>query len=339
MPLRIVPLDASDPDAMATWHRTYEDAALVGRALPMTWKLEEKRALFLSDTPGERIRAFTGYDGAVPVTTGELQLPLKDNLHLAGVEVHTAPPHRNRGHGSQMLDHLTALALENGRRTLNTEAYTPFDGAADGSGHPNADFLLHRGFVFGLGDIMRVLDLPADTALLERLAGEAAQRHTGYRLRHFNGAVPGDLVDEFGKLVGAVITEAPTGGLELEPEVFDEERIRADEAVLDEAGRVRYATVALDGDGSAAAYSEVVVPAHDPGRAFQWGTLVLPAHRGHRLGMATKTDNLLRLQAERLDLRELVTFNAEVNQHMVAVNDAIGFRPVERMGEYQKQLG
>jgi hypothetical protein len=55
--------------------------------------------------------------------------------------------------------------------------------------------------------------------------------------------------------------------------------------------------------------------------------------------MATKTDNLLRLQGQRLDLRELVTFNAEVNQHMVAVNDAIGFRPVERMGEYQKQLG
>ena len=34
----------------------------------------------------------------------------------------------------------------------------------------------------------------------------------------------------------------------------------------------------------------------------------------------------------------LVTFNADVNAPMVAVNDRLGFRPVQWMGEVQKTL-
>ena len=78
---------------------------------------------------------------------------------------------------------------------------------------------------------------------------------------------------------------------------------------------------------------------HEPGKAYQWGTLVLREHRGHRLGQATKAHNLLWLQRERADLTLLVTYNAEVNRHMIAVNEAMGFRPVERLGEYQRTLG
>jgi hypothetical protein len=52
-----------------------------------------------------------------------------------------------------------------------------------------------------------------------------------------------------------------------------------------------------------------------------------------------KAHNLLWLQRECPELRQLITFNAEVNAPMVAVNDLMGFRPVERVGEYQRQLG
>ena len=30
------------------------------------------------------------------------------------------------------------------------------------------------------------------------------------------------------------------------------------------------------------------------------------------------------------------TWNAEVNEHMIGINERLGFRPVERMGEFQK---
>jgi hypothetical protein len=128
------------------------------------------------------------------------------------------------------------------------------------------------------------------------------------------------------------------GGLELEPEQMTPERIRADEALFAASGRSKLTTVALSPSGEAVAYSELVVPAHDPGRVYQWGTLVRRAHRGHRLGQATKALNLLRFQRSHPGSALLVTYNAEVNAHMVSINEAMGFRPVERLGEYQRQL-
>jgi RimJ/RimL family protein N-acetyltransferase len=218
-----------------------------------------------------------------------------------------------------------------------TETATPYDGPPDGAGHPYADFLTHRGFTFAIGDVMRALDLPADEARLRRLADEAATHHAGYQIRQFTGRVPDDIVDSFGRLIGQLNTEAPQGELDIEVEVFDAARIRADEEVFRASGRTKYTTIAIR-DGEVAAYSELVVPAHDPGRVYQWGTLAAREHRGHRLGVATKARNLLWLQQERPDLKLVTTYNAEVNAHMIAVNEALGFRPVERLGEFQKKL-
>jgi hypothetical protein len=95
--------------------------------------------------------------------------------------------------------------------------------------------------------------------------------------------------------------------------------------------------VAIDGAGEVAAYSELVLPRYDPGRVYQWGTLARPQDRGHRLGLATKARNLLWAQPE-LGTATLATWNAESNSHMVGVNERMGFRPVERVGEYQKRL-
>ena len=335
----IVALDARDAAQLASWHATYHAATVFGREYSTPWMLEEMRAELLADNPGERMLGFCGYDDGRLVTAGSIVLPLMDNQHLAHVEVETHPDHRNRGHGSQMLDHLAEVARGHGRRTLVAEAATPYDGPADGSGHPNADFLLQRGFRCAISDVMRVLDLPADTARLRRLADEAAPYHSGYTVRQFAGPVPDDIIESFGALIGALSVEAPTGDLDLERELFDPARIRADEEVFRASGRTKYTTVALAPDGAVVGYSELVVPEHDPGRVYQWGTLVLPGHRGHRLGQATKARNLLWLQAERGDLTLLVTYNAEVNAHMIAVNEAMGFRPVERLGEYQRHLG
>jgi RimJ/RimL family protein N-acetyltransferase len=86
------------------------------------------------------------------------------------------------------------------------------------------------------------------------------------------------------------------------------------------------------------AYTDVATTIHEPGRAYQWGTLVRPDVRGHRLGLAVKVANLRLLQAERPDIEQLTTYNAEVNAHMGAVNDRLGFAPVGRLGEFQRRL-
>jgi methyl-accepting chemotaxis protein len=54
------------------------------------------------------------------------------------------------------------------------------------------------------------------------------------------------------------------------------------------------------------------------------------------LAQAVKVANQRLLQRERPDVRELITYNAEVNRHMIEVNERLGFAPVARLGEFQK---
>jgi GNAT superfamily N-acetyltransferase len=331
-------LDAADPEAMAAWHATYHDAQVHEQDHPSPWMLEEMRASFLGTQRGRLLEPFGGYVDGACVTTGVLELPLMDNLDVARVDVGTRPEDRRRGHGSALLEHLTGLAVTHGRGTLQTEATWAYDAPADGAGTAGADFLTGHGFVFCLGDVKRLLALPVEEALLDRLAKESAVHHTEYRLRDFVGPVPEDIIDGFGVLIGSLMEEAPKGEMDLEAEVFDADRIRADEVVFAASGRTRYTTVAVAPSGELAAYSELAVPAYDPDRVYQWGTLVRPEHRGHRLGMATKVHNLRQLQEGAPARTTLTTYNAEVNSHMVAVNEALGFRPVGRLGEFQKRL-
>jgi hypothetical protein len=62
------------------------------------------------------------------------------------------------------------------------------------------------------------------------------------------------------------------------------------------------------------------------------------AHRGHRLGVLLKTDMNLWLREVQPKLSTIDTWNAESNDHMIAVNDAIGYRIMGRELQFQKSL-
>ena len=334
----IRPLDASDAEALAAWHATYLAADTHQRQHATPWMLEEMRADFLGTRTGEEFLPFGRYDEGRVVGCGLLVLPLKDNRHVASGTAWTHPDHRGQGHGSAMLEHLVGIAEKRGRSTFTTEVAVPHDSPEDGAGHPDADFARRRGFTLDISNVVRVLDLPVDVDHVQRLADEAEPFHRGYTLRQFTGRIPDDIVVEFGELIGSLMTEAPSGAVAKEREILDVERIRSDEAVFEASGRTKYTTVAVAADGELAAYTELVVPRYDPGHVYQWGTLVTPGHRGHRLGMATKAHNLLWLAQEESGRTALVTTNAEVNRHMIAVNEALGFRPVERLVELHRTL-
>lgn len=328
--MEIRPLDPHDDAAMSTWHAAYRAAEVFQRPHAAPWLLEEMRADLTGQRTGESFHPWQGVVDGVVVCCGLVVLPLKDNQELAAVRVWTPPAHRRRGHGGAMLEHLVGFADEAGRTQLMAETYVPYAAPEDGAGHPDADFGYRRGWSFDLCDIVRVLPLPVDDGLLDRLRAEAAPYHRDYTLRRFAGAVPDDIVEAFGDLVGSLFVEAPSGEVTLEQEVLDVERIRADEAVFEAAGRTKYTTVALDRDGLPVAYTELVVPRFDPQVVYQWGTLVRPEHRGHRLGMATKVANLRWVQDEVAGRDRVYTMNAEVNDQMIGINETLGFRPVER---------
>lgn len=325
--------------ALAAWHATAVAADVHGREDTATpWQLPEVRAELLDQRDAVRL-AFAGIeDGRTIVVSGQIRMSLRDNLQQADVEVFVHPSHRRRGHGTHMLEHLETVARGHGRTILNAEASWPYDGAADGAGSAGAEFLLDNGFRFGLGDVMRFLDLPVDDRLLDSLAAEVAPHHAAYELRSWAGRVPEQLEVGWADLESSLMVEAPVGDMERERESADVGELRRRQDTIEAQGRTLFKTVALDGKGWPVAYTTLVTGVHDPANAFQWGTLVRREHRGHRLGLAVKVANLRAFQATTPIAARLITWNAEVNVHMVGVNERLGFRPVERSGEFQKRL-
>jgi RimJ/RimL family protein N-acetyltransferase len=140
------------------------------------------------------------------------------------------------------------------------------------------------------------------------------------------------------RLDATLMTEAPMGEIEREAEAADVETLRAGEAVVAAQGRQKVNAAALAPDGDLVAITDLAVTEHEPERAYQWGTLVRPDHRGHRLGLAVKVANLRLLQQAHPQITTVVTYNADVNAPMVAINEQVGFRPVSYLGELQKRL-
>lgn len=337
--MRIVEVDAGDPASFDPWHRAYVAAELaIGPDVASPWQLEEVRAMMLH----QGSRAWTaGWSGLVDgrvVCSGWLRTPLLDNTDRAELMVHTVPDARRRGHATAMLEHLEAVARERGRSILGAEASWPYAVGAEGDGEPGPAFAYARGYDLALGDVKRLLRLPVGEELLDGLAAAAAPHHVGYVLRSWVGPVPDDLLVGWARLVASLAIEAPTGELSVEAESADPAVVREDEALLAKQGRTKYNTVAVAPDGDVVAYTDVVTTVHEPGRAYQWGTLVRRDARGHRLGIAVKVANLRLLQAQARDITLLTTYNAEVNRQMIEVNERLGFTPVARLGEFQKRL-
>ena len=83
----------------------------------------------------------------------------------------------------------------------------------------------------------------------------------------------------------------------------------------------------------------VVVDGERPELGEQHDTSVVAAHRGHRLGLLLKTDmNLWLARGCSPSSTEISTWNAESNDHMIGVNEAIGYRVMGRELEFQKSL-
>jgi RimJ/RimL family protein N-acetyltransferase len=72
--------------------------------------------------------------------------------------------------------------------------------------------------------------------------------------------------------------------------------------------------------------------------AWQGITIVEPRHRGHRLGALVKVANLRWVRAADPALRVIDTFNAEANTYMIAINEAMGFRPLYAWQAWQRDL-
>ena len=286
--------------------------------------------------PGFAQRAWIVRDGtgAGVVAAAELSLPRRDNVHHCFAGVLVAPEHRRRGLGTRLLAHLVAQARDAGRAQMGLGTGTR--PGAPGSG---VAFLRTTGARLAMREKRRRLALPpAGPRALRDLAEQARRASVGYRLVQWSGPTPPEWLDDLAPLVGRMSTDAPIGDFTLGPQRWDADRVRERDAAMVTAGMRVVATAAQGPDGRLVAFTEASACVVRDGFGQQGDTLVDPAHRGRRLGLRIKLANLELLCREHPEVRAIDTFNADDNRWMIAINEAMGFAPVQHLEGWELDL-
>jgi hypothetical protein len=207
----------------------------------------------------------------------------------------------------------------------------------DGAG---AAFATAMGLSRALREVRRKLYLSTvDEAGFDALLAEAWTHAEGYSLVQWTDRCPDDCVADVAYLEGRLSTDAPMEDLAWGPENVDADLIRHVErnrGVM--KTRAFNTAVRQDASGRVVAWTAMIIEHGVPEHAWQGITLVDPPHRGHRLGTIVKIENLRYIMAAEPALTAIDTGNAAVNDHMISINRAMGFQPMDATVTWQVDL-
>ena len=150
---------------------------------------------------------------------------------------------------------------------------------------PIVSFAAHRGYRVAEENVRRDLEWPRPAGELDRLWEEWAPFAEDYEIISWTDATPEDLVDARAHLSAIMPAETPHVDIDVEAEHWDATRVRLHEATTERMGRdLLVAAARHRASGELVGYSELTVSRDQPQTAYQWDTLVVRRHRGHRLG-------------------------------------------------------
>jgi GNAT superfamily N-acetyltransferase len=330
--LELREVDRTDEDQLHDWWSTGHEA-MSSRPVDLWPDWEISRHALPQVDPHVRTTLLGAYDGDTMVGSGLAALPLQDNTHLGLVEVLVPPQHRGRGVGSALLRHQEGMVLADGRTTLLANVRVPVDAENDDARWAHA-----RGYAVANVDGVKVADLAATAERLPGLEALAAERLGDYRLLWWVNPAPEEHLRSLAEAMSRFLEEIPLGDLDLKPEAWTPERLRAAETRRAAQRRQELTVVALTPSGEVAGYTNLTLAPHAPRVAHIEDTLVLPDHRGHRLGLAMKVLLHQKLRELHPGADLVVTGNATTNRWMNAVNEQLGYELVDRCLELQKVL-
>jgi RimJ/RimL family protein N-acetyltransferase len=222
----------------------------------------------------------------VPCGWYSLTLPERENTHLAYLSPLAGLAHRRRGIGTALVRHAAGRAHDGGRALLSAEC---------------------------------TLGSPGEAFSQAQAAGG------GYSLLSWDGPAPERYIEQ----VAALNQDGEDAPHEAgrETQRWDVARVRAAEQRAADQG-LRYYSVAARGEstGELAALTELQVDPQAAGWGYQGLTVVARPHRGHRLGLLVKVTMLELLAGREPQLERIITGNADVNEHMIAINTALGYQ-------------
>jgi GNAT superfamily N-acetyltransferase len=289
--------------------------------------------------PGNESEFFLARVNGEAVGFASIEIPVLDNIENLLVEISVHPHHRRGGIGRALHAHIVGRARELGRKRLIGAAPASRPGGPERDPAGSA-FAQRMGARSALVEVRRRLDLASvDEAVLDAMLAEAWKRAAGYSLVRWRDRAPDEYIDDVAYLDGRMVQDAPMGDLAWEPEKVDRARMRGAEEALDHRGRRRYHSgVRHDATDRLVAWSSLSLSKTVDWHSWQQNTIVEPNHRGHRLGTIVKIENLRYALATEPGLLHIDTFNAASNAHMISINEAMGFRPVDAWHDWQQVL-
>ncbi|GAA1950254.1 GNAT family N-acetyltransferase [Agromyces allii] len=334
------------PEAIGTPEaREFEAMAEVGALVEesvwghrkFAWNPSELLPRF-RDEQYQPLRAFAAWRGDRCIGRVECTWERSEGAETLDLVLGVLPEARRQGVGTALLAAARGVAIELGRDILTAMSdvaaaalEAPGDRleARDGSGSipasdPGAAFAVSHGF--RLAQLERVSGQPVGgrDAEFARAFAELEAGASGYRILTWVDHAPDHLVDSLAIAQQAMSTDPPVGESTYDVEIWDAARVRATEAQAIESGRTSLFAAAVDASDTVAGFTELSLP-EGSASAFQWSTIVLEAHRGHRLGMRLKLANLVQLHRVAPERTDVYTWNADENEHMLAVNVALGY--------------
>jgi GNAT superfamily N-acetyltransferase len=328
--IEIRELDRADEGQLRDWWSAGHQA-MSTRPVDLWPDWEISRRSLPQVDPDHRIVFLGAYAEGAMVGGSLVVVPLKDNTHMAVVEVYVPPAHQRHGVGGTLLAHAEAIAAAEGRATLMSDVRVPLDQGNDQSRWAEA-----RGYAVANVDGIKVVDLAATADRLPALEAQAAERLCDYRLAWWTDPAPDEHLASLAVAMSRFIEEIPLGDLDLRPQAWTADRLRGREARRAAQHRDQITVVALAPSGEVAGYTTLLLAPHAPRVTEIGDTLVLPGHRGHRLGLAMKVLLHQQVRALHPGAELIVTGNATSNRWMNDVNEQLGYQLVDRCLELQK---
>lgn len=331
-------VDPRDDAAFADWYAVVQAAERHSRPDEQGYTAQELRVNALQALDLDRdhdVVLLAARDGDRTIGAAQLDLPVRDNLHLCELELLVHPDQRRRGAGRALLAEAERRLLVAGRTTVIAYSDEP-PGRPSPAARGAAEAL---GFRRSQSEARRDIALPLPPELVAALEAATAPHAAAYALVTWRDGVPEPLLEDLAVLHQRMSTDVPLADLEITEVSVDGARVRRQEQRARDMGRSLIGGGAVHREtGRLVAYTDMAVPLAHPERAYQWNTIVLGEHRGHRLGTLVKLVALQRLSREVPEARLISTWNALENAPMIRVNEALGARTNGEGVAWQKRV-
>jgi GNAT superfamily N-acetyltransferase len=335
--VRIVEVDPYDDDMLHAYWQATETAMRADRPDAVTRTFEALRNTAQSpNQPYYRRTLLSALDGDRVVGTTELGGSTTDNLHLADLEVAVLPDRRRQGIGRALHDEALRRIRADGRTSICGEVSVA--GAVDDGDSPAYAFATALGFERVHREDHLVLPLPVPDDHLAALRTAVTDRAPGYDVVTWGNRCPDEYAAGYCEMKTQMSNDVPVGEIDYQPIVYTEERLRTEEQRASRSYQLVVAAARRTSDGTFGGYSVLYLPL---GQTYvqQDDTLVMPEHRGHRLGTILKLATLDVVRREHPERVAIHTWTDPGNHAMYRTNLGFGFAVAERMYEMQRREG